>query len=364
MNWTQQDWMQWATKQLWKKAMQECPQEPEWHAEGDVWTHTEMVMEELLKISEFQTLSQQEQSIVAGATLLHDIGKPNTTKTENGRITSSGHSVRGAFMVRKILRDRDVDIEMREAIFNLVRYHSWPMRIIDKKHPDLKAIDLSWRVPSSQMIYILAKADMLGRKAGDKNDMLARVELFKELCQKNNCFVNKYRFKNDHARFLFFRGELNSLQYAPYEDFSCEVTMISGLPGSGKDFWIKNNPIYQPVVSLDSIRIRLGIAPTDNQGRVRQRAKEQVRRYLRQKESFIFNATNVTEHLRGTWIKLFHEYGASIKIVYIEPPFEQLLAQNSQREEAVPEKVIHKLFNKLEVPNLTECHCLEWFSNQ
>jgi hypothetical protein len=34
----------WAESQQWAKAMADCQQDAEWHAEGDVWTHTRMVV--------------------------------------------------------------------------------------------------------------------------------------------------------------------------------------------------------------------------------------------------------------------------------------------------------------------------------
>lgn len=35
--------LDWASDQPWSRAMAACQQDAEWHAEGDVWTHTKMV---------------------------------------------------------------------------------------------------------------------------------------------------------------------------------------------------------------------------------------------------------------------------------------------------------------------------------
>ena len=48
----------------WIRAMKECPQEPAFHAEGDVYVHTKMVAEELQKLNEFQALQQAEKEIL------------------------------------------------------------------------------------------------------------------------------------------------------------------------------------------------------------------------------------------------------------------------------------------------------------
>ena len=42
----------WAEDQTWARAMTECRQDAEWHAEGDVWIHTRMVVRELERLPE------------------------------------------------------------------------------------------------------------------------------------------------------------------------------------------------------------------------------------------------------------------------------------------------------------------------
>ena len=64
---------------------------------------------------------------------------------------------------------------------------------------------------------------------------------------------------------MFFRQREPNLYYVPHEDFACDVTIMSGLPGSGKDTWLARNRPDLPVVSLDDIRGELGVEPTDNQ---------------------------------------------------------------------------------------------------
>ena len=75
---------------------EDVPQDPEWHAEGDVFTHTKMVCEALLQLPEFQVLDEQEQHILFAAAMLHDVEKRSTTKREieNGkeRIVSPHHA--------------------------------------------------------------------------------------------------------------------------------------------------------------------------------------------------------------------------------------------------------------------------------
>ena len=81
-----------------------CPQDPIHHAEGDVGTHTRMVVEALVADPDWQDLAFDDQSYLFWAAVLHDVGKPAVTKHEdNGRISSRGHSRVGASIARKLL---------------------------------------------------------------------------------------------------------------------------------------------------------------------------------------------------------------------------------------------------------------------
>lgn len=80
--------------------MRDCPQDAIFHAEGDVWTHVGMVCQALASFEEFRTLPDMERQFLFAAALLHDVAKPLCTRHEDGRITSRGHSQRGAIMTR------------------------------------------------------------------------------------------------------------------------------------------------------------------------------------------------------------------------------------------------------------------------
>ena len=66
------------------KALKEVPQDPVYHAEGNVLVHTQMVCEMLIELEDFLKLSFEEKKIVFFAALFHDMGKRITTKEEVG----------------------------------------------------------------------------------------------------------------------------------------------------------------------------------------------------------------------------------------------------------------------------------------
>ena len=66
----------------------DTPQDPEWHPEGDVWTHTLLAMDQAAPLIE--GLDRPRALAVMLATLAHDLGKPGTTQRVDGRIRSHG----------------------------------------------------------------------------------------------------------------------------------------------------------------------------------------------------------------------------------------------------------------------------------
>jgi putative nucleotidyltransferase with HDIG domain len=339
--------------------MAACPQDAQWHAEGDVWTHTKMVCGELERLSDWPELERAAQLKLLFTALLHDSGKPATTRLEpeTGRTRSPKHSSVGAELSRCVLRDLGCDHVTREQIVALVRFHGRPPFLLDKPNPEHEVIHLSWFV-SNRLLYLFALADTRGRQAKEMSRPEEILHLWKNTAEEHHCFHAPYPFTNAQARFLFYRNRLSSLHYTPHLDYRCKVTMMSGLPGAGKDTWLARHRPALPVIALDAIREDLDVNAGDNQGEVIQAAREQCRERLRAGRDFAFNATNLTRQIRQRWIELFADYGAHIEIVYLEPPVATLLTQNRERVKRVPESVMHRLLERLEPPTVTECHSL------
>ena len=356
---TNTDIVRWAEGQPWAEAMAACAQDADWLAEGDVWTHTRMVCAELERLKAWSAFDRNTQLKLLFTALLHDAGKPATSAIdpETGRMRSPKHSHAGAEIARRVLRELECDLQTREEIVALVRYHGRPPYLLEKEKPEHELIFLSWLV-DNRLLYWFALADTRGRQAREMSHPEENLHLWKLVAEERGCFGVPFVFTNNQARFLFYRGQLSSLHYIPHEDYRCTVTLMSGLPGAGKDTWLARQRPGMPTVALDAIRETLELDATDNQGEVIQAAREQCRVHLRAGQSFAFNATNITRQVRQRWIDLFTDYRAQIEVVYLEPPLATLLAQNKRRSIPVPEKVIFRLVEKLEPPTLAECHQL------
>ena len=70
-----------------------CEQEPEWHPEGDVWTHTLLVIDQARRLN--GDLDRARLATVMLGAVCHDLGKPATTARIDGRIRSLDHEQAG-----------------------------------------------------------------------------------------------------------------------------------------------------------------------------------------------------------------------------------------------------------------------------
>ncbi len=68
-----------------------CPQEPAWHPEGDAWTHTLLACDAMAGILDREGIEGEDRIVLQLAALVHDLGKPATTRRERGRLRSIGH---------------------------------------------------------------------------------------------------------------------------------------------------------------------------------------------------------------------------------------------------------------------------------
>lgn len=355
-------------------AMRHTPQSVRWHAEGDVWTHTRMVCESLISMQEYRQLPQVQRQILFMAALLHDVGKPMTTRQEGEHWVAPSHSTKGALFARYILWKEfgmcgTPELQtMREAVVLLIKQHSFPPYALEKEENVRKMISIAASaelVPdfSLSLLHLLSKADALGRECEDKTDFVAQVDLFAELAKEHECYDGPVNFASDCTRRTYLAGGDVWPQQELYDESWGEVVMLCGLPGTGKNYWINRNCKDKPVVSLDDIRRKHKLSPDGSQGYVASLGKEEAKTYLRRHQPFVWNATNLTVDIRRQLIDLFESYGAAVRIVYLETDWETQLCRNAAREDKVPEKTLDAFLRKLSVPEIHEARRVEWISS-
>jgi tRNA nucleotidyltransferase/poly(A) polymerase len=108
-----------------------CDQPPEWHPEGDVYTHTCIMLE---------MLGPDAALELCLAVLLHDIAKPpcRTIDDDTGRIRFNGHDSMGAEMAETILRRLKYSNHIIDAAVPMVARHMQFMNVQQMRVAKLK----------------------------------------------------------------------------------------------------------------------------------------------------------------------------------------------------------------------------------
>ena len=148
------------------EALVGCEQEPEWHPEGDVWTHNLLVIDQAA--SRLDGLSYPKQVALMVGAVSHDFGKPATTAVLDGRIRSYNHEEAGvepteAFLERLNLHSLG-GYDVRRQVLGLVAHHLKPG--MWHKAPDgvgAGAFRRLARKVDLKLLARLAKSDCLGR---------------------------------------------------------------------------------------------------------------------------------------------------------------------------------------------------------
>jgi len=154
-------------------ALPGVPQDPEWHPEGDVWVHTLMALDQaaLLRGSTAQEESHDgdeadDLALMLG-TLCHDLGKPLTTETTDGRVRSPNHCRAGLAPTESLLTRWRAPHRLVERVLALVDHHLAPAQFVAQRSGPRGYRRLSRNLEragvSLELLTRVARADHLGR---------------------------------------------------------------------------------------------------------------------------------------------------------------------------------------------------------
>lgn len=359
------DWPVITTTLPFAPAMAACPQDAVHHAEGDVWTHTRMVVEALEADQAFQALPAGRRRVLRLAAFLHDIAKPATTVREwdeaegRERIRQPGHARRGARMAWHALWKEGEPLADRLGIYWLIAWHQRVFHLWAEKDMLRAAISFSlvghWRE-----LLILARADNRGRISPNSRETEEALTLLELWLGEHKLLDAAWPFPDSASQREFLEKPGRSPYYATQPAQGSRVIVLAGLPGAGKDSYARATFGDIAMISLDTLRAQLDIGPEDEQGAVIQAAFEMARGYLRAGRAFVWNATSITRTTREKIIGLARAYDAYVAVHVVERPLETILRQNRQRQAAVPSAVIQALAAKWEPPSVLEAHEVLW----
>jgi tRNA nucleotidyltransferase (CCA-adding enzyme) len=152
------------------QALAGCPQEPEWHPEGDVWVHNLQVIDQARM--RLDGLSRPQQLAVMLGAVCHDLGKPATTRFLDGRIRSLDHEEQGVAPASAFLDRLNVNAfdgyDVRRQVLGITAQHlkpgSW-FKVRDEVG-DGAFRRLAHKV-DLELLARVAKSDCEGRQPGN-----------------------------------------------------------------------------------------------------------------------------------------------------------------------------------------------------
>jgi tRNA nucleotidyltransferase (CCA-adding enzyme) len=108
-------------------ALAAVPQDPIWHPEGDVDTHTMLVVNAAAGIAKRENLEGDERAVLIFSALCHDFAKPATTqlreKEGKMRWTSWGHEAAGGPIARAFLERIGIKSAIVDQVVPIVEHH-------------------------------------------------------------------------------------------------------------------------------------------------------------------------------------------------------------------------------------------------
>lgn len=376
--------------------MDDTPQEPEWHGEGNVRVHTDLVLGEIERMlrpggAGAHLTGNRRLGLVLGG-LMHDLGKVFTTQErvigDRVRIVSPNHPARGRSWWALHHHPLQLPEEVMEAVMALIGHHHDPRRIAVADASPAVYRKLA-RHCDLELAYLLELADLGGRQAANQKSELELLEWFRTQAMEYGVWRNPEPWKDwqEHlqqalasespavCRLALAEGIRQAEEgqiFTPEEAVAKsyvwrkrgrgpgELVVLCGLSGAGKSRWIESNLPGHVVVSLDAWRERIGgrRGIRNREGEVFQAAREQLREHLREGRPVAWDATSLRRAQRSQIVQLGLDYHAWVQIVCVSTPLEEIRRRQTKRPQGPPWAALEKQIERCEWPFAAQAHAL------
>ncbi|MFZ7131854.1 MAG: HDIG domain-containing metalloprotein [Eubacteriales bacterium] len=148
------------------------------HPEGNVWNHTMLVIDAAAK----RKSKSNDARALMWAALLHDIGKPATTRKRNGKITSYNHESVGANIAKEFLLEFVHDLDLLKTVVSLIRWHMQVLYVLN--HLPFADIHTMKKEVDVEELALLGYCDRLGRLGANMMQEEKEIQTFIERCRK------------------------------------------------------------------------------------------------------------------------------------------------------------------------------------
>jgi tRNA nucleotidyltransferase (CCA-adding enzyme) len=227
-------------------ALRGTPQEPEWHPEGDVFTHTQHCLDALMSRDGWQNFPAPRRCLLAFAVLAHDFGKPATTSRAERRGVlrwmSPGHEAAGGPLAETFLRRIGAPLELDAPVRALVMHHLAHHHGQHGEFSDTQVRRLARKLAPATIddLALVMTADSLGRPPLPSSEVLGLIE---QLRSKAGALA----LTNSAPRPLVLGRHLIALGRSPGPDFkpALAAAFEAQLDGrfadeAGGVAWLKN----------------------------------------------------------------------------------------------------------------------------
>lgn len=133
-------------------------QEPAFHPEGDVWTHTMRVLDAAAKM---RSRAKEALPFMLSA-LCHDFGKPEATEVIDGRIRAFGHETAGVAVAGRFVRRLTDEVKVLRYVLNMTKLHMRPGALCAQHAKDKAYMKLFDESVCPEDLLLLAAADRKG----------------------------------------------------------------------------------------------------------------------------------------------------------------------------------------------------------
>lgn len=160
-------------------------QNPQFHAEGDVWTHTMMVLDEAAK---YRDKAENPKGFMLAA-LCHDYGKAICTEVVDDRIRSIGHETEGLPLVETFLNRITSETKLINYVLNLCALHMKPNALASMNAGVKSTNKMFDQAQDPTALVYMAMADNYGRIMANgiiphEDFLFERLEIFNDIMSK------------------------------------------------------------------------------------------------------------------------------------------------------------------------------------